>query len=99
MYLQPSTIGELPVRPRIILKHATFLGCELDHDIEQLTDEEDAQNPKQIPIVVTALAVVGTLNGKLPGWTGITGAITGGLYVINIAGHSNIECSASVYGH
>jgi RHS repeat-associated protein len=89
-----------PNKPQsTILKYVTFLGCEFDHDIEQLTDEEDGQNPKQIAIVVTAVAVVGALKGKLPGWTGITGAIAGGLYVINIAGHSNIECSESVYGH
>jgi hypothetical protein len=97
---QGSQPPKAPNKPQsTILKYVTFLGCEFDHDIEQLTDEEDGQNPKQIAIVVTAVAVVGALKGKLPGWTGITGAIAGGLYVINIAGHSNIECSESVYGH
>lgn len=86
-------------QPSKLLKYATFLGCEFNSDIEQLTDEEDAQNRKQIPIVVTAAAVVGAVRGFLPGWTGLTGAVTGGSYVISIAGRSNIECTDSVYGH
>jgi hypothetical protein len=86
-------------QPSKLLRYATFLGCEFNSDIEQLTDEEDAQNRKQIPIVVTAAAVVGAVRGFLPGWTGLTGAVTGGLYVISIAGRSNIECTDSVYGH
>jgi hypothetical protein len=82
-----------------LMKYVTFLGCEFNSDLEQLTDEEDAQSIKQIPIVVTTAAVVGTVRGFLPGWTGLTGAITGGLYVINIAGSSNIGCTDSVYGN
>jgi hypothetical protein len=79
------------------LKYVTFLGCEFNNSIEQLTDEEDAQHGMQIPIVVSAAAVVGTLNGKLPGWTGVTGAITGGLYAINIAGNANKACSPAYF--
>ena len=86
-------------QPSKLLKYATFWGCEFNSDIEQLTDEEDAQNRKQIPIVVAAAAVVGAVRGFLPGWTGLTGAVTGGSYVISIAGRSNIECTDSVYGH
>jgi hypothetical protein len=82
-----------------LTKYGSFLLCELNNDIEQITDEEDAQNPKQIPIVVAAAAVVGAVKGVLPGWTGLTGAATGGLYLINIAGRSNIACTDSVYGH
>jgi len=85
--------------PGQVTKYATFLACEFNNDIVQLTNEEDAQSPMQIPIVASAAAVVGALNGKLPGWTGVTGVITGGLYAINIAGNSNIACTNSVYGH
>jgi RHS repeat-associated protein len=102
----PNVPGIAPNKPKPsanqrskLLKYVTFLGCELNSDLEQLTDEEDAQSIKQIPIVVTTAAVVGTVRGFLPGWTGLTGAITGGLYVIDIAGSSNIGCTDSVYGN
>ncbi len=83
--------------PSKLLKYVTFLGCELSNDIAQLANEEDAQKPMQIPIVASAAAVVGALKGKLPGWTGVTGAITGGLYAINIAGNSNKACSPGYF--
>lgn len=83
--------------PSKLLKYATFLGCELNNDLAQLANEEDAQNMMQIPNVASVSAVVGALNGKLPGWTGVTGAITGGLYAINIAGNSNKACSPGYF--
>jgi len=89
-------------RPEHLLKasqYATFLGCEFNSDIEQLTDEEDAQHANQIPIVFSAIATVGGLTRKVPGWAGITGAVTGGIYTIGIAARSNIECTESVYGY
>lgn len=82
-----------------LLKHVTFLGCEFNKDIEQLTDEEDAQHVSQIPIVFSAIATVGGLTGKIPGWAGITGAVTGGVYTIDIAVKSNQVCTEYVYGH
>ena len=107
--------GAAPIRPLVssngpnnptqqqptspLLNYLTFLGCEFNNDIVQLTSEEDAQSPMQIPIVASAAAVVGALNGKLPGWTGVTGVLTGGLYAIDIAGNSNTACTNSVYGH
>lgn len=86
-------------KPSKLLQYVTFLGCEFNSDIEQLTDEEDAQHPSQIPIVFSAIATVGGLTGKVPGWAGITGAVTGGIYTIGIAAKSNQECTESVYGH
>jgi len=83
--------------PSKLLKYVTFLGCEFNSDIEQLTDEEDAQAP--VALTVLTAGAVGTIAGKFPGWVGITAAITGGAYVINIAGNSNKECTESVYGH
>jgi len=83
--------------PSKLLKYVTFLGCEFNSDIEQLTDEEDAQAPVALTVLTTG--AVGTIAGKFPGWVGITAAITGGAYVINIAGNSNKECTESVYGH
>jgi hypothetical protein len=65
--------------------------------MEQLTDEEDAQAPVALTVLTTG--VVGTLVGKFPGWIGITAAITGGLYVTEIAAQANRECFESVYGH
>ena len=85
--------------PNKILQYVTFLGCEFNSDIEQLTDEEDAQHPTQIPIVFSAIATVGGLTGKVPGWSGITGAVTGSIYTIGIAAKSNQECTESVYGY
>jgi hypothetical protein len=85
--------------PSKLLQYATFLGCELNSDIEQLTDEEDAQHTNQIPIVFSAIATVGGLTGKVPGWAGISGAVTGGIYTVGIAAKSNMECTESVYGH
>jgi RHS repeat-associated protein len=86
-------------QPSKLLKYVTFLGCELNSDIEQLTDEEDAQHANQVPIVFSAIATIGGLTGKVPGWAGITGAVTGGIYTIGIAAKSNQECTGSVYGH
>jgi RHS repeat-associated protein len=86
-------------QPSKLLKYVTFLGCELNSDIEQLTDEEDAQHANQVPIVFSAMATIGGLTGKVPGWAGITGAVTGGIYTIGIAAKSNQECTGSVYGH
>jgi hypothetical protein len=97
---KPCSVLTTPCQqPSKLLKYATFLGCELNSDIEQLTDEEDAQHPSQIPIVFSAIATVGGLTGKVPGWAGITGAVTGGIYTIGIAAKSNQECTESVYGH
>jgi hypothetical protein len=84
---QPSAAG----------KYAAFLACEFNKDIEQLTDEEDAQAPTALTVLTTG--IVGTVARKFPGWVGLTAAITGSAYVINIAGTSNIECTESVYGH
>ena len=86
-------------KPSKLLQYVTFLGCEFNIDIEQLTDEEDAQHASQIPIVFSAIATIGGLTGKVPGWAGITGALTGGIYTIGIAAKSNQECTESVYGH
>ncbi|MBW4028744.1 MAG: hypothetical protein HIU93_15330 [Acidobacteria bacterium] len=86
-------------KPSKLLQYVTFLGCEFNSDIEQLTDEEDAQHASQIPIVFSAIATIGGLTGKVPGWAGITGAVTGGIYTIGIAAKSNQECTESVYGH
>jgi hypothetical protein len=84
-------------QPKYSKSYLAFLGCELNNDIEQLTDEEDAQAPTALTVLTTG--VVGTIAGKFPGWVGITSAVTGGAYVINIAGNSNKECTESVYGH
>lgn len=97
---KPCSVLTTPCQqPSKLLKYVTFLGCEFNNDIEQLTDEEDAQHPSQIPIVFSAIATVGGLTGKVPGWAGITGAVTGGIYTITIAAKSNQECTESVYGH
>jgi hypothetical protein len=80
-----------------LLKYLAFLGCEINNDIAQVANEEDAQNPRQVPIVVATVAVVGYLKGIFPPWIGITGAITGGLYAANIAGNSNIACSSAYF--
>lgn len=75
----------------------TFLGCEINNDIEQLTDEEDAQAP--VAVTVLATGVVGSLAGRLPGWTGITAALTGAAYTINIAANSNKACSPAYFSN
>ncbi len=64
------------------------------NDIEQLTDEEDAQAPVSLAVLTTG--VVGSLVGKMLGWRGITAAITGGAYVINIVGNSNKATAISI---
>jgi len=97
---KPCSVLTTPCQqPSMLLKYVTFLGCEFNSDIEQLTDEEDAQTPTQIPIVFSAIATVGGLTGKVPGWAGITGVVTGSIYTIGIAAKSNQECTESVYGH
>jgi RHS repeat-associated protein len=83
--------------PGPVTNYLTFLGCEYNSSVEQLTDEEDAQAPVALTLVVTA--VVGAIRGKLAPWLGFTGAITGGVYVINMAATANKECTQLVYGH
>jgi hypothetical protein len=70
--------------------------------MKQLTDQEDARAPVALTLEATAVKGAVTLNSDgepmLPGWVGLTGAITGGAYLIGISAQSNIDCTALEYG-
>lgn len=88
-----------PQRPRssALSKYGAFVGCEINSDIEQITDEEDGREPTALTVL--AIAVAGTLKGRFPGWIGVTATVTGGAYLIGIAENSNRECTNLIYGN
>jgi len=91
-------------KPGPVAKYLSFLACEYNDTIEQITDQEDGQGtntPSATPaakLTTIPLLVYGIVGPTKP-WVKVTSTVTLSSIMIGTAVHANEACSPSFFGN
>jgi RHS repeat-associated protein len=91
-------------KPGRVANYLSFLACEYNDTIEQITDEEDGQGtntPSATPaakLTTIPLLVYGIVGPTKP-WVKVTSTATLSSIMLGTAAHANKACSPSFFGH
>jgi RHS repeat-associated protein len=91
-------------KPGPVANYLSFLACEYNDTIEQITDQEDGQgtnSPSATPaakLTTIPLLVYGIVGPTKP-WVKVTSTATLSSIMLGTAAHANKACSPSFFGH